>query len=222
MHTNSLPKKMNSFAPDQICVGVLHAPLDRVREGVRFQLERTIKDGSICTELTRVNWNDFFDSDGILYDISRFQIAIFSIQENITIYICNLSDGWVSLYGNLVVECEMDAFFFRATNLAKAKYKVFEMIGWRQGALERHVRALQDDIGWTFLNNGTPFSFELSDRYNKYRISARIDLSLIKTYSARAGYDLSEITDFNGVCCRFWREYKDRSGPSGDIRRHYT
>ena len=39
-------------------------------------------------------------------------MAFFSPHESLTTYVCNLADGWVSLYGNLVRDSISDAYFF--------------------------------------------------------------------------------------------------------------
>jgi hypothetical protein len=193
------------YAPDQICVGLLHAPSNSVVGAVQSQLENTIKKESFRTENASINWRKFFERDGRLYDIKRFQIAIFSPHEDITIYVCNLADGWVTLHGNLVKANAFDAYYFRTTCSEHAEYSVYEMMAWDRGILERHVRVLQDDDGWKFLDKGNPRPFEDLQRYKKRQISARLDRALIESYSDSAGYATSAVTKYDGPCWRFSR-----------------
>jgi hypothetical protein len=187
-------------------MGLLHASCDSARHAVQSRLEHTIKKEAFSSRLEAVDCRQFFERDGKFYDGKRFQIALFSPRENLTVYACNLADGWVSLYGNLVKAGAFDAYFFRATLSDAAQYKVFEMMGWCRGVLERDVRVLQDDDGWTFLNKGDPMSFESPMQYRKRQISERLNQRLIQRYSEAAGYGLSSVPEFDGQCWRFWRD----------------
>jgi hypothetical protein len=187
-------------------MGLLHASCDSARHAVQSRLEHTIKKEAFSSRLEAVDWRQFFERDGKFYDGKRFQIALFSPRENLTVYACNLADGWVSLYGNLGKAGAFDAYFFPATLSDAAQYKVFEMMGWCRGVLERDVRVLQDDDGWTFLNKGDPMSFESPMQYRKRQISERLNQRLIQRYSEAAGYGLSSVPEFDGQCWRFWRD----------------
>jgi hypothetical protein len=171
---------------------------------VRAQLESAIKKEA-CSKLEPVEWREFFERDGLFYDIKRFQIALFSPHENLTVYVCNLADGWASLYGNLVKASAFDAYFFRATLSEIAEYKVFEMMAWRRGVLERELRVLQDDDGWKFANKGEPMPFESPMQYRKRQIGGRLDRRLIEKYSEAAGYRIGSVTEFSGPCWQLWR-----------------
>jgi hypothetical protein len=124
----------------------------------------------------------------------------------VTVYVCNLADGWVSLYGNLVKASVLDAYFFRATLSEDAEFKVFEMMGWRRGVLERELRVLQDDDGWKFVNRGAPLSFENPLQYKKRQVGARLDRRSIERYSEAVGYSVGSVTEFRGRCWRLWRD----------------
>jgi hypothetical protein len=193
------------YFPDQMCVGLLRAPINSVLGALQSQLENTVKKESIRTEMTSIDWRSFFERDGHLYDIRRFQIAIFSPHEDITVYVCNLADGWVTLYGNLVKANAFDAYFFRTTCAEHPEYSAYEMMAWDRGILERNVRVLRDDDGWNFLNKGSPRPFEHLQRYEKRQISARLDRVLIESYSGSAGYATSAVTQYDGPCCKYSR-----------------
>ncbi len=197
--------QIDAYEPALMCVGVILAPLERVRDAVQSQLERTIDKNMFSSKLENITWREFFKRDGQFYDILRAEIVLFSPREGLTIYVCNLADGWSSLYGNLIKASAFDAYFFRATLPETAEYKVFQMTAWRHGVLVRQVRALQEEDGWGFLNKGDPLPFEDIERYKKREISARLDRKLIESYSEAAGYKISSVTKFAGQCWRFWR-----------------
>ena len=77
-------------------------------------------------------------------------MAFFSPHEGLTTYVCNLANGWASLYGNLVRDNVFDACFFRTT-LSGPEYRVFEMKGWCSGVLHRGPRVVKDEVGRTAL-----------------------------------------------------------------------
>jgi hypothetical protein len=193
------------YEPVQICVGLALAARERVLHGVQAQLERTIKKEAFRSVLGPIKWGEFFEGDGLFYDITRFQIALFSPHERLTVYVCNLADGWVSLYGNLVKASAIDAYFFRTTLSEDAEFKVFEMMGWHHGVLERELRVLQDDAGWKFVNKGEPRSFENPLQYKKRQVGTRLDRRSIERYSEAVGYSVGSITQFGGQCWRLWR-----------------
>ncbi len=195
---------IDAYEPALICMGIFLAPLESARAAVQSQLE-SIKNRPFNSMMENINWREFFKRDGEFHDIMRAEIALFSPREDVTIYVCNLSDGWVSLYENAVKAGAFDAYFFRATLPETAEYKVFEMEMWRRGSLVRQVRALQEEDGWGFLNKGDPLPFERPKQYNKRAISARLDRKLIESYSEAVGCRISSITKFTGQCWHFWR-----------------
>jgi hypothetical protein len=196
--------KIDTYEPTLICLGIISASLEDARSAVQSQLE-SIKKKPFSSTLESTNWEQFFKDDGRFYEIMHVEIALFSPREGLTVYVCNLADGWVSLYENLVKANAFDAHFFRATLAERAKYEVFEMITWRHGARVRQVRALQEEDGWGFLNKGDPLPFEDVERYEKRRISTRLDRKLIERYSESVGYNIGSITKFDGKYWRFWR-----------------
>jgi hypothetical protein len=204
MHSEAM-SAVEPYEPILICSGVVAAPVEAVRLTVLCELEKTIGRSSISSDLQRIVWQEFFEDDGLFYDGKRFQIALFSTGKNCTVYVCNLADGWISLYENMVRSGRFDAYFFRATFAESFRYKVFEMAVWRHGLLERQLRALQDDAGWEFLNRGEPLPFEKVERYRKRQVSGRLDRELIAAYSEAAGYNLASITKFHEQCWKFWR-----------------
>lgn len=200
-----LMSKIDDYEPRLLCMGLIRASLPSARDALQAQLERTIKPEAVNFEWGEVDWRKFFERDGLLYDVKRFQIVLFSPHEDLAVYVCNLADGWVSLYGNLVAACALNAFFFRASLSDGTDYGVFEMMGWDQGILKRHVCVLQDDDGWKFANHGAPLQFESPMQYRKRQVRSRLDRRLIEVYSRAAGYDIGAVTEFDGQCWRYWR-----------------
>ena len=204
MHTGTLP--LNTlYKPDLLSVGIVLAPCEAVQPVLKRQLQKVIKRDTVCSRLENVVWESFFEQSGTLYDMSRFQIALLCPSEKLAVYVCNLADGWISVFGNLVAAGAFDAYFFRATLAQQAPYKVFEMQGWRGGALERHLRVLQDEDGWSFLNKGDPLPFESPMQYKRRQIGARLDWRLLERYSEALGYRIGAVTESGGQCWRFWR-----------------
>jgi hypothetical protein len=197
--------EVDAYQPALICVGILCAPLKSARTCMLSQLTKTIKKSQFTLALEYVKWGEFFENDGLFYDGKRFQIALFSPQTNVTVYVCNLADGWVSVYENLVKAGGYDAYFFRASLAEVAEYKVFEMKVWQHGILDRHVRAFEEENGWSFLNNGDPLPFEDIDRYKLRRISMRLDRKLIEGYSEAIGFGLNSVTKIATPCWHFRR-----------------
>lgn len=62
------------YEPVQICVELALAPCESVLHGAQVQLERTIKKEAFRSALGPIEWDEFFESDGLLYDMKRFQI----------------------------------------------------------------------------------------------------------------------------------------------------
>jgi hypothetical protein len=193
------------YEPDLLSVGIVLAPCPAVRPLLEQQLHKVIKSGSIHSAFETIDWREFFAQDGKLFDMSRSQIALLSPGEAITVYVCNLADGWVSLYGNLVKAGLFDAYLFRATLSERDQHRVFEMRAWRHGALERHVRALQDEDDWKFLDKGDPMPFESPMQYQKKRIEARLDRRMIERYSEAAGHRIGSATEYSDECWHYWR-----------------
>jgi hypothetical protein len=171
------------------------------------QLTKSIKKSEFNYSFEHIRWNVFFEDHGLFYDGKRFQIALFSPRAGITVYVCNLADGWVSVYENLVKAGTDDAYFFRATLAEIVEYKVFEMKVWRRGFLDRHVRSLREESGWTFLNKGIPMPFEDVERYDQRLIRARLTRAMIENYSATAGFGVQQVTRFQGHSWHFWRNF---------------
>jgi hypothetical protein len=192
------------YQPEQVCLGLVLAPCEEVLRAARFQLEATIKNSVVRTKFGTVEWEKFFEGHGLLCDMRRFQMAIFSPHEGVTAYVCNLIDGWVSLYGNVVKDNVFDAYFFRAT-LSESECRVFEMKGWRSGVLQRELRVISDEVGWDFVNRGRPVPFETPMRYKRRRIGARLDRGLIDRYSDTVGCRVGAVTQFRGQCWRIWK-----------------
>lgn len=196
-----------TYEPKLLSVGFILAPEGTVASLLERRLERTLDSQSVHSAREVIDWAKFFEKDGTLYNVRRLQVALLAPHDGLTVFVCNLADGWESLYGNLVKAGAFDAYFFRATLAAQAEYKVFEMKGWRAGEQVRLLRALEDTDRWTFLNDGEAFPFESPMQYQKREIKARLDRRLMELYSEAAGYRMSAVTSFAEPCRRYWREY---------------
>lgn len=196
---------MRKIEPALICVGIINAPLECARSAVQSQLEATIGKAAFRLDLKTLQWPEFFKQNGRFHDVLHAEIVLFSPREGVTIYVCNLADGWVSLYENVIKSSTFDAFFFRATSEENDEYKIFEMMAWQRGVLVRHIRALQDDDGWKFLNKGDPLPFENVARYKKRAIGARLDHKTLENYSEAAGHNIACVVQYTGECWQFGR-----------------
>jgi hypothetical protein len=194
---------MKPYDPAKLSMGIIVAPLELGSAAVKSQLEKVIGPRSFALKSEFVNWREFFMQDGLFIDGKLFQIALFSPHKDITVYACNLADGWVSLYENIIKAHAFDAYFFRTTLSSVLKYRVFEMIAWKCGAAIRQVRALQDDRGWEFLSRGDILPFEDAERYKK-RKNEHLDCILIETYSKNTGFEISSLTGFRERVIHFF------------------
>jgi hypothetical protein len=194
-----------TYEPNRLNVGIILAPDVTVAPVLERELGRVIKSQPVHSAREVIDWARFFEHDGALYDVRRLQMALLAPREGLTVFTCNLADGWVSLYSNLVKVGTFDAYFFSATLAEKVKYRVFEMQAWVRGARLRHLRALEDESGWTFLDEGEALSFESPMQYKKREVGARLDRRLIELYSEAAGYRMSAVTRFAGESWRYWR-----------------
>ena len=203
MYTSVMPIA-DAYEPALLCVGLILAPLTVAHEAVQGRL-KYIENRPFYSNIEILDWRKFFEFDGKLYDIMNAEVFLFSPRENLTIYVSNLADGWASLYANVVKDCESDAYFFRATLTESAENNVFEMQKWGHGILERQVRALQDDDGWTFISKGAPLSFENIDKYKRRQVINRLNGDMIRNYSQFAGYHIGNVTQFDGKGWHFFR-----------------
>jgi hypothetical protein len=189
----------------QICIGIIKTGLDRACDVFENKL-RSVTGREVVVSHGKIDWSAFFEEKGSSFDVVKAQIALFPNSLNVgaseeVIYSCNLADGWYSVFENVMGTSNLTGFFFRMSLSDKARYRVYEMGYWECGEKKRHVRALEDDTGWTFLNKGVPLEFEDPSRYHARTIRSRLDESMIIRYSKSAGYDLTEITKFGGICC---------------------
>lgn len=202
---------LEKFQIEQICVGLIRAPTAHVQGALRAQLKKILRY-EICFTQSEIDWKRFFSEQGQLYNVMKVEVALFPIDSNLTAYVCNLADGWESLYEMLMQAERYDAFFFRNTMEGIFDHRVHEMRVWESGYLIRHLRSLQDDIGWSFLNDGTPLSFEDTSYYRKRRISDRVNARLINSYSTHVGYTITDALSFRGVCYHFARSDQAAQG----------
>ena len=203
MYAGLMPK-VEPYQPVRICIGLTIAPIERSRNAMRLQLE-TFNNKRFRAISEIVNWRNFFKCDGEYHDVMGAEIALLPPREDLMVYVCNLADGWISVYENVIKANAFDAFFFRTTLSEAAEYKVFGMTAWRRGILTRQVRLLQEEKGWGFLNKGDPLPFEDAERYKERKIERRLDRKLIESYSESVGYGIGSVTSFNDQCTLFRR-----------------
>lgn len=136
-----------------------------------------------------INWKTFYAEGGMSYDVHRSEVAIQSRAEK-ALYLSNSADGWISAFSTVLERSRLSGYFFRCS-IGKHMYPVYEMICWGKGVQVRHLRALKDDTGWSFVNTGQPVEFEDTGRYLRHRIADRLDEDLLLRYSSALGYDRS-------------------------------
>jgi len=203
MHTDPM-SSLDNPPIDQICLGLAKAPIAGVREAFASRITSVINAPATFHE-KEILWVKFFENRGRLYDVLRLQVALIAATPTTTIYVCNLADGWLSLYNNVVSEKKLDAFFFRATINGAVLYPVYEMLAWKHGNQNRHLRCLKDDVGWNFINSGEPVAFENPSVYQRRSIKNRLNADIIFDYSEAAGYRITDVLKFTGFCYHFKR-----------------
>jgi hypothetical protein len=151
--------------------------------------------------LEPVNWNAFYRDKGISFSVADIEIVLFSVTDFLTVYLCNGDDGWISLFETVVANARFTAWFFR-TSIGVATYPVYEMMYWRSGIRNRHIRVLKDGERWTYLSTGSPLQFEDQKRYKARSIQQRA----IESYSRTLGFDVLSITQIAAPLLHFRRE----------------
>jgi hypothetical protein len=192
-------------------MGLLQVSLGQGREMVADRLGSIVKKDVFCCRAEKIVWPSFFIQNGRLFDVKRAEIALLSPRPDMTVYVCNLADGWASLFESIVRESGLGAYFFRSTLSVIADYKVFEMTHWRGGEPERRVRLLQETDKWSFTEAGKPLLFEEVDRYKARSIRDRMNNDLLVRYSETAGFGINSVTRFDGGAWHFWREVRASS-----------
>ena len=184
-------------APDIAQFGIFDAGLEQVTKRVVHHLER-LSRGFHISRGVRNDWPIFFDAKGNLFDETRARIFVFERHSTGTVFVCNLSDGWHSLFWNLAGPDCIDGVFFQATIGSRVEYGVHGMEVWHKGQETRHIRALQEDRGWEFLNEGAPLQFERTADLNKRRITDRFNAGHVKLYCREFGVELEDAYSYPG------------------------
>jgi hypothetical protein len=141
-------------------------------ERIRFQLDR-LPAITYGTTSTRNDWQTFFAENGELHGFDRgVRIFVFDAGKNRSV------------------------FYFRTTTQAFVPFGVHEMEVWHKGKISRHIRSLQEERGWGFLNNGAQFAFENTEDFRKRRIKDRFNRSRIESYCPEFGIRLSDVYSY--------------------------
>lgn len=183
--------------PEIVQFGALEASLQQVTERIAHHLELWSLQFRV-TEQARNDWPTFFEAKGNLFDMAQARIFVFEPHANRTVFVCNLSDGWHSLFWNLAERDSVNGAFFRATIDPDVKYGVHGMEFWRNGRSIRHIRALQEERGWEFLNEGEPLPFERTVDLTKRRITDRFNITHVKLYCRDFGIEFSDAYSYPG------------------------
>lgn len=107
------------------------------------------------------------------------------INEQKLIFVSNKSDGWDSLLYCITRDRPFEYLSFR---VMPGTFPLMEMSLVRGGEVARLVRAMKE-IRWDFYEIGDPLWFEDKSRYSKRKISDRVDLGLLLSYSNKNGID---------------------------------
>jgi len=184
--------------PALLNFAIVDLPRAAFVERMRFHLDRW---PAIIYSMTSTSndWQTFFAENGELYGFNRgVQMFVFEAGSDRSAYVCNIADGWHSLIWNVAREGH-SAVYFRTTMLASVPFGVHEMEVWSKGEVSRHVRSLQEERGWQFLNNGTPLNFERTEDFRRRRIKDRFNLSHIEAYCPEFGIRLNDVYSCPGA-----------------------
>jgi len=188
-------KMLNIAFLRQLCWGIISTDL----KSTCTAFERNIRQIGVSWRgaFEPVNWNNFYRLHGLSFNVHGAEIALFCIKDNLTVYLCNGADGWISLFEGVVTHERVCAFFFRTT-IGQAPYPVHEMIYWSTGHRTRHIRVLKEEDRWAYWENGKPLPFEQVVRYRARMIRDRVDQELIENYSREIGFDPEDIIALKG------------------------
>lgn len=96
--------------PEIVQFGALEASLQQVTERIAHHLELWSLQFRV-TEQARNDWPTFFEAKGNLFDMAQARIFVFEPHANRTVFVCNLSDGWHSLFWNLAERDSVNGAF---------------------------------------------------------------------------------------------------------------
>jgi hypothetical protein len=183
--------------PNIINFAILQATQKEISNEIEKHLKRWSAGYDFKTPIAN-DWEAFFENDGNLYDVFRTKIFLFDSTQGATIYVCNSADGWHSLIWNVAKGLKLGGAYFRTTT-RPVEWGVHEMEIWENGEPVRHLRTLQDDRGWEFLNRGGPRHFEVTSDFKKRKIRARFNFERLKSYSQEMGVCFDSAYSFPGL-----------------------
>lgn len=130
-----------------MCFGVVNCAFDEFQSTVQSELNRIVGGSAFNCTKEIVDWSAMYKAGGHLHDIWQVEIVLFSPHERLSVYVCNLADGWHSLYWNCMRKLAIEGFWFRSTDRTE-RFQVQEMEAWRDGTVVRHLRILDDEARW--------------------------------------------------------------------------
>ncbi len=189
--------------PANICMGIVIGSIDIVSKNLYHQLKKI----KVKVEISKckIDWSDFYTSNGLSYDVTKAKIALFSESDSFTVYTSDLADGWISIFELLIKDGHFSGYFFKTTFDNSSIFNIHEMKAWNLGHMIRHVRALKAENGWEFLNKGNLLPFEKEKTYKNAKIINRLNSEHIENYSNAAGYAISNIVSHNSSSYLFYR-----------------
>lgn len=184
---------MKNIRPNNLCIGILRAPADTVKNALNHKLSLLNIQMKVDKDVI-VNWEEFFEERGRSFDVLRAQYVITPLTSDTTIYTCNLSDGWLSLYSKLVEDNKINAGWFRRSFDNCGRFDLLQMSVWQLGEKVRDLKLIDSEDGLRFINRGPLLEFEDMQNYKRRRLRDRVNEDNLKVYSAKYGFDMNYIT----------------------------
>ena len=118
--------------------------------------------------------------------------AIFFLSSQSPKYVCmisSVSDGWITLFNVLSSKIKKSCFHFEIDGTASP----MNMMIFSHGEIERVIYSLKD-TRWIFYEKGDVLPFENKNYYQKRKISARLNKSILIEYCKHLGFDITEVS----------------------------
>ncbi|HET6996805.1 MAG TPA: hypothetical protein VFI06_17550 [Chitinophagaceae bacterium] len=108
----------------------------------------------------------------------------------LTVFINNFSDGWVTLLNNYSIEYDREITMATLSDQSTV-YPIYRFYH-RDKFNERFIQTLKEVNSWEFYQRGQPLSIEDESNYNKRRIVDRLNNSIIENYMQKLGFDYTK------------------------------